>query len=246
MSKIVSKLQRRKEIVWSSKLAYAIGLIATDGCLSNDGRHLTLVSKDLEQVQNLKRCLGLKVKIGRHTSGKQTGRNICHRIQWGDVILYRLLQQIGLEPNKSKTMPALSIPGEYFFDFLRGHFDGDGTFYSYFDPRWKNSFLFYVVFLSASKDHVLWLQSELNKRLGLTGHIVASKNFNRENTPIFSLRFGKKDSLQVLHSMYADPMTVCLSRKRLKILRALRIVGESLSKTARDNAQVVKLADTHP
>jgi len=34
--------------VWSSDLAYAIGLIATAGCLLNDGRHIDFTSKNIE------------------------------------------------------------------------------------------------------------------------------------------------------------------------------------------------------
>ncbi len=35
---------------WNANLAYAVGLIAADGCLSKDGRHIILVSKDIEQL----------------------------------------------------------------------------------------------------------------------------------------------------------------------------------------------------
>ena len=38
-------------MLWSENLAYAIGLIATDGSLSNDGRHLNFTSKDIDQIQ---------------------------------------------------------------------------------------------------------------------------------------------------------------------------------------------------
>ena len=67
---------------------------------------------------------------------------------------------IGLMPNKTKIIGAVKIPNNYFFDFLRGHFDGDGTFYSYWDPRWRSSHMFYVVFASASLKHIIWLQKD--------------------------------------------------------------------------------------
>ena len=53
------------KIQWSPKLAYAIGLMATDGNLSKDGRHLAFVSKDLQLIRTFKNCLGLKVKIAK-------------------------------------------------------------------------------------------------------------------------------------------------------------------------------------
>lgn len=221
---------RRKEAIWSPELAYAIGLIATDGCLSSDGRHLTLVSKDIEQLNNLKSCLGLKVKIGKHYTGRKEENVFYHRVQWGDVFLYSFLLGIGLTPNKSLTLGELAIPDEYFFDFLRGSFDGDGSFYSYYDPRWRSSFMFYLNFTSASPVHVKWLRRTLERLLQVTGHVSKTKETEHKHG-IETLRYAKAEALRVIHAMYSTSSKMHLSRKRLKIVRALRIVGESLSAT---------------
>src|SRR5688572_7752865 len=50
--------QRDAPLCWSSELAYAIGLIATDGWLSSDGRHVGFVSADKELVETFLRCVG--------------------------------------------------------------------------------------------------------------------------------------------------------------------------------------------
>jgi len=218
-------------VLWSPEFAYAVGLITTDGCLSNDGRHFVFVSKDMEQIQNLKRCLGLKVKVGKHTSGRKSEKRLYHHLQWGDVVLYDFLLKLGLTSNKSLTLGALDIPDKYFFDFLRGSFDGDGSFYSYFDPRWKNSFMFYLAFTSASRAHVNWLRSTLKRLTKVSGHMTKSYGSSAARNEIYNLRFAKNESIQVLEHMYKHPKAVHLSRKRLKIERALGIVGLSLSAT---------------
>src|SRR4030043_1342949 len=141
--------RRKQKIKWSPELAYAVGLITTDGSLSIDGYHIILVSKDIQLLKTFKKILGLKNKIGNRKSG-YTGKKNCYHVQFGDIVFYKWLQTIGLTPNKTKTIGALRIPNRYFFDFLRGHFDGDGTCYSYWDPRWKSSFMFYIVFNSCS------------------------------------------------------------------------------------------------
>lgn len=41
---------------WLPELAWAVGLIATDGNLSRDGRHLTVVSADRDLLASLKSC----------------------------------------------------------------------------------------------------------------------------------------------------------------------------------------------
>ena len=57
MGKRGTKPRGKIEIKWSPDFAYVIGLIATDGCLSTNGRHVIFVSKDLEQVENFKKIL---------------------------------------------------------------------------------------------------------------------------------------------------------------------------------------------
>ncbi|MBI2466134.1 MAG: hypothetical protein HYV66_02830 [Candidatus Sungbacteria bacterium] len=65
---------------WSSDLAYAIGLLTTDGCLSKDGRHIDFTSKDMDQIKTFLSCLGIKNKISQKISG-YSGR-ACPRIQY--------------------------------------------------------------------------------------------------------------------------------------------------------------------
>src|SRR3989338_4875010 len=209
------------EIKWSSNFAYAIGLIASDGNLSPNGRHVTFVSKEIEQINNFLTCLKISVKIGKTFSGYHD--MWAHRIQFGDVLFYRFLQSIGLSPAKSKTIGVLKIPDEYFFDFLRGVFDGDGSTYSYWDKRWKSSFMFYLGFASASKVFTDWLRRKIREFAGSSGHITKD---GRGST--FQLKYAKGESFQVLKKMYYSRRCVFLQRKYLKIKKMLDIVGKSL------------------
>ena len=166
-------------------MAYAIGLLATDGYLSVDGRHFDLTSKDIEQLENFRGCLGLKVKIGWKNSGF-SGK--CPHIQFGDVRFYKWLLEIGFVQQKTKNIGRLTIPKEFFFDFLRGHFDGDGSTYAYFDPRWKSSYMVYLTFLSASLPHLYWLKDTIKKYSGFDGRVGGSTRVNQ-------LRYAKYASL---------------------------------------------------
>jgi len=230
-------MPKRKEVVWSSDLAYAVGLIATDGCLSPDGRHLLFVSKDLEQIEHVRSIFEVTAKIGITHSGGKHKHVGYHRVQWGDVTLYNFLLDIGLTPNKSLTLGSVLVPDEYFFDFVRGLHDGDGSFYSYYDPRWKSSYMFYLAFTSASKDHLLWLRSELGRFLKVKGSLSQHRQKDRPNY-FYQLKFAKAETLLILEQLYAKPDCVSLSRKRLKIETALGIVGLSLNLLGQDDARV--------
>ena len=213
------KPQNKVLIRWSSEFAYAIGLLVTDGSLSKDGRHIVLVSKDREMIENFMKALDFQNKIGRHSRGSSIDKKY-FRVQFGDVNFYNFLLKIGLMPNKTKIIRDVKIPSKYFFDFLRGHFDGDGSFYSYWDPRWRSNFMFYTVFVSASKNHIEWLQKFIYKFLKIKGYVAKSVT-----NSVYQLRYAKADSLKLLSKLYYNSDIVCLSRKRLKIRKALSIIG---------------------
>ncbi|MGC9968891.1 MAG: hypothetical protein ABSC29_04165 [Minisyncoccia bacterium] len=209
------------KIQWSPEFAYAIGLLVTDGCLYGDGRHINLTSKDKEQIKNFLWCLKLNNKIGMKHNGARSARSFT--VQFGDIVFYRFLNSIGVNPRKSKTIADIKIPNEYFFDFLRGHFDGDGTFYSYFDPRWKSSYLFYTVFASASGTHINWLRDKIFRALKLKGHISKSVS-----DPTYKLKYAKTESLKLLPRLYYNAKVVCLSRKRRIVKTALAVINKKL------------------
>lgn len=209
------KPKRIIEEKWTSNFAYAIGLLASDGCLASDGLLIDLTSKDREQLLNFSKCLGVNFHIGtKH--GKAS--SVYSRIQFKNRLFYDFLLSVGLSSKKSLTLGKLKIPEQYFFDFLRGSFDGDGSFYSYWDSRWKSSHMFYIQFISASKKHIDWLQDELRKQIGVIGHI------NQDGKRgVFQLKYAKNETLEIIKKMYYSPNVVCLSRKYLKIKKALDI-----------------------
>lgn len=201
---------------WSAKLAYAIGLIATDGCLYRDGRHINLTSKDIDQIHTFKKCLGIKNKVGLKNSGFVKNKKYYY-LQFSDVTFYKFLVDIGLTPAKSKTLGELKIPNKYFPDFLRGAFDGDGTFYYYWDKRWASSFLFYITFISASMTHLNWLQKKIHSLYGLKGHT------NLSNAATYQLRYAKNEAEVIFKNIYYSDNIPRLKRKFIKIKRALNI-----------------------
>ncbi len=216
------KPKGKVKIEWSPDFAYGIGLMVSDGNLSPDGRHITFTSKDIELIMLFQKAFGIDGHIGKKSSGAMKEKKY-FTSQFSDILFYEFLLSIGLMPNKSKVIGEVAIPDEYFFNFLLGSFDGDGCTYSYFDPRWKSSFMFYTVFVSASKEHILWIQNEIFKRLAIKGHITGGTK-----RQVFQLKYAKADSLLLLRAMYTTTDTPCLMRKRLKIEEMLSTIAERL------------------
>ena len=203
---------RGKPVKWSPEIAYVAGLITTDGSLSIDGRHLNITSNDIQLLNVFKKCLGINNKISAKLSG-YTGKKSSHYIQFGNVILYKWLLNIGLMPNKTKRIRALKIPNKYYLDFLRGHLDGDGCIQKYQDPVYPNSQRLYIRFHSASLEHLKWIQQKLKHLLGVKGYF---QKFKGE----LGLTFAKRESLKLLHRIYPTPDVPCLKRK-YKIVKSI-------------------------
>ncbi len=226
------KPKRKQPVKWSPEIAYAVGLITTDGCLSGDGRHIDFTSKDNQLVNTFKKCVGISNKTGWKTSGFTNKKY--SRVQFSDVVLYKWLVSIGLTPNKSKTIRKLKIPNQYFFDFLRGHFDGDGSCYSCWDKRWRSSFMFYTSFISGSLLHLKWIQSKIKKLLKINGFISFK-------TRVWSLRYAKKESKKLFSKIYYKENLPCLKRKFKKM--KLIFNTEIKNKNKFNKADVTELAD---
>ncbi len=205
---------------WSANLAYAIGLITTDGCLASNSSLIDLTSKDKEQLENFMNALNLKLKIGKKSSGSKKEKTY-YRVQFKSRLFYDFLLSIGLHPKKSLNLGKIILPDKYFFNFLRGCFDGDGYSYSYWDSRWKSSFMLYVCFVSASSIFVDWIRYKIYQKLKIKGHISSVTKKNK----YYQLKYSKKDSMCLIKEMYKGKNNIFLSRKKLKINKSLSIIG---------------------
>jgi hypothetical protein len=209
------------DTTWRPDLAYVVGLLASDGSLSKDGRHINLTSKDVDQLQTFCRILGIEhIAIGKKVGGY--ANTLCYQVQFGSILFYRWLCSIGLTENKSKTIAALAVPDEYFCDFLRGLFDGDGSIHSSWDVRWAHSYVYCVDFVSASKNFLEWLQDRTVRLYGVKGALC-------DSCRVYALRYAKREGSVLLDAMYYDERVPLLQRKFAKVQK-IRMIERDTQK----------------
>ena len=203
--------------VWSPQMAYAVGLLAADGCLARDRRHIAFTSNDRELVESFLRCLGRPIRY--RTQRTRIG-NPCYQADFSDVRLYDWLGSVGLAPRKSLTLGGIEVPDELLLHLVRGLIDGDGSIYTLIHAPTKRTAPNYryerlwVYFSSASVVHLEWVRSQLERALGLRGYLAREEREGRH--PCFKLKFGKRDSMVLLSALYADPSAPRLERKYRK------------------------------
>ena len=209
MGKVLNKINT----TWSANLAYAIGLIASDGYLNKDGRHIWFSSRENELINKFKQALSLSNKIGRYARSSETEKRY-YCITFGDVNFCKFLNNIGLTATKSKTIKSVAIPKNYFPDFFRGLFDGDGTFYTFQDKRWPNSFSFKLSIASASIEFLYWLKDILTAYYKVKGYL-------HKGTGVWNLEYVKGDTKKLFFTMYEDRNALRLMRKYDKLKGAI-------------------------
>lgn len=181
-------------------LYYIIGFIATDGSLSKDARHISLVSKDRDLLVAIRDALNLGNRIGLKSRGENKKGKIYSVLQIGDKKFYNFLLSIGLTPRKSLTLKAVKIPSKYFADFLRGVIDGDGNINTWIHASNGNR-QWAVRIFSAAPEFTRWLKGEIENEFGVRGKMYEDKRVDRKNS-LFSLKFGKIAAKAVLKRCY--------------------------------------------
>ncbi|HEX6976745.1 MAG TPA: LAGLIDADG family homing endonuclease [Patescibacteria group bacterium] len=207
------------KIRWSSDVAYAVGLITTDGNLSSDGRHIILTSTDKQLLKTFAYCLNKKNKISINPPSS-IGRKIAYHIQIGDTTLYEWLQKLGITQRKSLTIGELQIPKKFLRDFVRGHLDGDGSIVHYIDKynTYLNSRYVYdrlfVFLMSCSKNHIEWLREKIQEDQGLHGSFLIQRSkYQLGKSFSYRIKFSTKEAKKLLNWIYYRNNLPKLERK---------------------------------
>lgn len=183
----------RKELkIKGTNLWYLVGLITSDGCLSSDGRHIDITSKDHNFLKHLVERLTITNKIGIKNKGtnKET-----YRIQIANRNFYEFLSSIGLMPNKSLVISSIDVPLRYFVDFLRGLIDGDGCVRNWIHPSNKKEQWSLRIY-SGSESFIRWLNNTIESLLKVKGRIY------REKATKWILKYGKMAAREIVKRCY--------------------------------------------
>ena len=184
-------------------MAYILGFIATDGCLTEhaNGYHgLNITSKD----KGLLKLIKIEMQAGHKISKKKGG----HQLQIRNRVIYNDLLCLGLTPRKSKTLRFPKIPKEFLGSFIKGCFDGDGSVSVWREPRWRHSWQIKASFYGGSKP---FLES-LKSNLAVFGNL--SKGTINKCGSCYKLHYGIEDSMKLCRFIYEKADCLCLKRKQ--------------------------------
>jgi intein-encoded DNA endonuclease-like protein len=110
--------------------AYLLGLIFADGNISKNGNRINISSNDKNLIEICRKLLKTNAPIHRSQNN--------FSLFLGNPKIYESLRRNGVLPRKSwKEYSIPKIPENLRWHFLRGVFDGDGSFYIDDRGKWK-------------------------------------------------------------------------------------------------------------
>lgn len=201
--------------IWNGEMAYILGYIFADGCISFDKNRkknpytLNITSIDKKHLYKIRKSLNSSHKVGKKTNGRN---GIAFQLQIRNSTLCEDLINLGIKPRKTyNTAANINIPDKYFHDFTRGFFDGDGTVYIY---RVNNVPQIKAGFLSTSPAFFEKFNLRLCKNLNITKKNIHLKNkHNNSKLRIYDIHLYIGDCEKLAEFMYQNNPSLYLNRK---------------------------------
>lgn len=207
---------------WSSEMAYVLGFFTADGNMIKNKRGACFIEFQIIDKSLLEKIRELLQSNHKITSRKRNDKwKTSYRLQIGSKIIFNDLLELGLTPNKSKTINLPKIPNKYFSHFVRGYFDGDGNVtvskFIRADRNNKKSITILSGFTSGSEKLLKELHIKLKKLANISGGTFYYHKGYR-------LYFSVKDSTMLYRFLYKDVQNnLYLARKKKKFEKYFKI-----------------------
>lgn len=107
--------------VWTHEMAWVLGLLITDGHINKGVHSIYFAQKEERILRLIAQFMEADYVLASKDPAKSTPTLIINSKE-----MKKDLQVLGIEPNKSLTMPFPNVPEPYLASFVRGVIDGDG------------------------------------------------------------------------------------------------------------------------
>jgi transcriptional regulator with XRE-family HTH domain len=220
---------------WTPEMAYVLGVLATDG---NVRRYcVNLTSTDLELVEKVRRLIGSNLEI-TEIPIRGWSRKPQYKLSVSSLSFASALTAIGVTAHKSLTLVFPKMPEECVRHFLRGCWDGDGSFYF---EKGRNALR--ASFVSGSKAFIEGIVQALSQagfrqrlRWKYRGHRYVRDSDRvkvyisyRGKNPSYSIRLGGPNAIAFGGFIYDSVPESMYLRRKYDIFRSA-VTQDTLSK----------------
>lgn len=198
--------------VQSHNMAYILGFIAADGCVAQKENSISiqLQKKDEQLLQDIK----VEVKSNRPLdyyltkTGNETVKFQVWSAEWKkDLAIYNIV------PHKTLTLlPPTFLNSQFFIDYIRGYFDGDGSI-SYHTDNIKHCSW---EIIGASYKEIKWIWEVLANQYGIINNIGVASFYTENNLKMYKIGYYGIENIKKLYATLYYDNCLCLKRKKEK------------------------------
>lgn len=193
------------EKIDSPEKAYWLGFIWADGYITKTNCFgIELAIKDKEHLEKLQQDLKSNTRIKERSKEGFGKVNQSCILEFRNKKIVQDLQDKGIEIHKTYNLSAPKINQKFYKDFIRGFFDGDGTYV-------LNGYNKEISCVCYCKDFLEWIQEDFKKN-GIQSSIIKQKN-----KELFNLRIYNADSILKYYYNYWENANRFLNRKKEKM-----------------------------
>jgi len=187
---------------WSNNMAYILGFIAADGCIIDRTKSsgdkvmsIGLSTKDYNHLLTIRNELSPNKRISKYIKRCNNKKYCLCYLRIGSSYLCDRLLDLGITPRKSQTLVFPNIPDKYVSHFVRGYFDGDGSFGVY--GKYSEA---RVCFASGSVGFLKSLNNTIRKKCNLSYKNIIYGKLSRAHY----LSYYSNEALSVCNWIYHD------------------------------------------
>ena len=191
----------------NENMAWILGFIASDGTIRKDRNTikigLSIVDKEI--LERIKSELQIENDVKEYTNSQ--GYECC-QLEWTCENHKQDLAKYNIIPQKTfKLMPPLELNRQYYLDYIRGYFDGDGSV----NTNGNNGIRFSIC--AANKEILEWIIN-----------IFAEYNIPKVNiytrassiNSLYYFEYSTNSTKKIYNLLYNTNSTLFLKRKKVK------------------------------
>jgi hypothetical protein len=199
-------------IIDSEEKAYFLGVLYADGCVHKNVVKLSLQELDKDILLKFRDFLGSNHKINIRKDPRQPNSPDILTVSIGSKQIVNDLKKLGCMERKSLILefPTKNqVPPELIKHFIRGYFDGDGSFTKYFNKTENvNKYCSTIV---STYNFCITLDKVVKKNCNINTYLQI-RHKNRKTTTRQLKISGRKQVFRFLAWIY-DEATIYMNRK---------------------------------
>lgn len=205
----------------SHNMAWMVGFLAANGCISqsNNTISLALARVDREILEKIKAELSIEAPIKDYITNNGYEASSLH---WSCKQHKEDLKKYSVVPRKTFILtPPLTLKQEYWIDYIRGYFDGDGSINLVSNGNHRGGGNLRWQVCSATSEILEFILDFFESEYGIPK--VSIQKQCRAQHPLYSIQYSSTSTRKIYEILYT-PNSLFLTRKKNKFEKVIASV----------------------